>query len=94
MHLQSDNGPICVLLVNHDTKSNTPVVTQVPPVSDIKTENAGDNLNNRTVLPKNNNISSEKPIKLLDNDQVTLKTIKTEVIDEKRNGKLLELLAL
>ena len=33
MHLNSENGPICVLLVNHDTKSDVPVVTNVSPES-------------------------------------------------------------
>jgi len=32
IHLNSQNGPICVLLVNHDTSSDTPVVVPVPPV--------------------------------------------------------------
>jgi len=35
IHLNSQNGPICVLLVNHDTKSDTPVVMAVPPADDI-----------------------------------------------------------
>ena len=34
MHLNSQNGSINVLLVNHDTKSDTPVVVQVPPPED------------------------------------------------------------
>ncbi|XP_002154174.2 transcription factor E2F5 [Hydra vulgaris] len=33
MHLNSENGPICVLLVNHDAKSDVPVVTNVSPES-------------------------------------------------------------
>lgn len=31
IHLNSQNGPICVLLVNHDAKSDAPVVMSVPP---------------------------------------------------------------
>ena len=34
MHLNSQNGSINVLLVNHDTKTDTPVVVQVPPPED------------------------------------------------------------
>jgi len=31
IHLNSDNGPICVLLVNHDSNSDTSIVVPVPP---------------------------------------------------------------
>lgn len=34
MHLNSQNGSINVLLVNHDTKTDTAVVVQVPPPED------------------------------------------------------------
>lgn len=34
IHLKSQNGPICVLLVNHDSKTNSPTVVPVPPPPD------------------------------------------------------------
>eukprot|EP00111_Clytia_hemisphaerica_P007341 TCONS_00021350-protein len=52
MHLNSSNGSICVLLVNHDTKSDTPVVVPVPPPDQ-------DDSTSRTTLPSSSSTATD-----------------------------------
>merc|ERR1712080_738553 len=46
----SENGPICVLLVNHETNMDTPVVMAIPPSPNNKlTHTAYDNNNTKDI---------------------------------------------
>lgn len=69
MHLNSQNGSINVLLVNHDTKSDTPVVVQVPPPED-----------GAPPVPMN---ALPPPSKISRNPEIKGPVIKEEVIEER-----------
>jgi len=60
IHLKSDNGPICVLLVNHDTCTDTSIVTPIPPPPNINTsQNSSSNSSNNNNNTNNNNTSDK-----------------------------------
>ena len=64
MHLNSQNGPICVLLVNHDMKSDSPVVVPVPPPEEgAVPTNISDNTNSKVQEALNENTKSTSVIK-------------------------------
>ena len=74
MHLNSQNGSINVLLVNHDTKSDTPVVVQVPPPED-----------GAPSAPMN---SLPAPSKMSTNPENKGPVIKEEIIEERLSSTL------
>lgn len=79
MHLNSQNGSINVLLVNHDTKSDTPVVVQVPPPED----GASSVPMNRLPAPK-----------VSKNPEIKGPVIKEEVIEERLPCKFIFFLTI
>lgn len=80
MHLNSQNGSINVLLVNHDTKSDTPVVVQVPPPED-----------GAPPVPMN---TLPAPSKMSTNPEIKGPVIKEEVMEERLSSKIASLFIL
>ena len=82
IHLNSQNGPICVLLVNHDTSSDTPVVVPVPPVEQAAPPQQQQSLTTQTITDvKMEDVSTttqKKPTEL----------IKEETIEERLESML------
>ena len=79
IHLNSQNGPICVLLVNHDTKSDSPVVVPVPPPTEqsVQTPAIG-----------------EVKIKQSNESKPSTDVIKEETIEEKLQSNFLFLILI
>lgn len=61
IHMNSSNGPICVLLVNHDNRSDSSVVMPIPPPVGAKEWNeSNSNVNNSNV--SNSNIANSNVV--------------------------------
>ena len=82
MHLNSSNGSICVLLVNHDTKTDTPVVVPVPPPD----QEASSFSQSNAALPSTSSTSTDtkKNVK-------SSTVIKEETIEERLQSKISQL---
>jgi len=82
IHLKSDNGPICVLLVNHDPKADAPVVTHIPPpqsvLSDDHRMECATEVKEEVSSGNNNTDNMTTEIVVLDDN---MQDIKTEIID-------------
>jgi len=84
IHLNSHNGPICVLLVNHDKTTDSSVMITIPPQTIDKQEGEGININN------NENDSTKE---ITENDPCTSLSASAEVNDVslKKDSKLEEI---
>jgi len=68
IHLNSNNGPICVLLVNHDNNTDSSVATTIPPPVSTTTTTSD-------ISPRITETSTLKGCKPCDNNTVDNKTV-------------------
>lgn len=78
IHLNSHNGPICVLLVNHDPATDSSVMITIPPQNINDVEGSSNNADDT------NEIMESKPFTSLDSVADDL-TVKTELEEDEKD---------